>query len=67
LEIAPAKVLQGWKRLHGSASLPMPATQVRVAWAWAGAEIANSAVATAMAAPKDLYFCMDHLFPMSDG
>src|SRR3954466_13548521 len=37
LEIAPAKVLQGAVRLHGLASSPTPDTQVRVAWAWAGA------------------------------
>jgi hypothetical protein len=30
--IAPAKVLHGAVRLHGSASLPTPDTQVRV-WA----------------------------------
>src|SRR5262245_56387455 len=33
LEIAPANVLHGAVRLHGSASLPTPDTQVRVAWA----------------------------------
>src|SRR5205807_6402639 len=37
LEIAPAKVLQGAVRLHGLTSSPTPDTQVRVAWAWAGA------------------------------
>ncbi len=35
LEMAPEKVLHGAVRLHGSASLPTPDTQVRVAWAWA--------------------------------
>src|SRR5258708_38366046 len=37
LEIAPAKVLHGAVRLHGLASSPTPETQVRVAWALAGA------------------------------
>src|ERR1700732_372616 len=36
-EIAPAKVLHGAVRLHGLASSPTPETQVRVAWALAGA------------------------------
>src|SRR5262244_2118401 len=36
-EIAPAKVLHGAVRLHGLASSPTPDTQVRVAWALAGA------------------------------
>jgi hypothetical protein len=31
--MAPAKVLQGAVRLHGSASLPTLDTHVRVAWA----------------------------------
>src|SRR6266849_4195828 len=35
LKIAPAKVLHGELRLQGLASLPVPETQVRVAWAWA--------------------------------
>src|SRR2546423_1342256 len=34
-EMAPAKVLHGAVRLHGLTSWPTPATQVRVAWAWA--------------------------------
>src|SRR3954449_13290600 len=38
LEIAPAKVLQGAVRLQGLASSPTPETQVRVAWALAGAD-----------------------------
>jgi len=67
LEIAPAKVLQGAVRLHGLASSPTADTQVRGAWACAGAEIANRADATAMAAPNDLSFCMYHLYLMSDG
>src|SRR3981189_2603823 len=54
LEMAPAKVLHGAVRLHGLASSPTPDTQVRVAWACAGAENANRADATAMAAPNDL-------------
>src|SRR4249919_2440238 len=37
LEIAPAKVLHGAVRLHGLASSPTPDTQVREAWACAGA------------------------------
>src|SRR5688572_173089 len=41
LEIAPAKVLQGAVRLHGLTSSPTPETQVRVAWAWAGADARN--------------------------
>jgi len=36
-EIAPAKVLHGAVRLHGLTSSPTPETQVRVAWALAGA------------------------------
>src|SRR3954471_12856660 len=43
LEIAPAKVLQGAVRLHGLASSPTPDTQVRVAWAWAGADARTGA------------------------
>src|ERR1700754_3075179 len=42
-EIAPAKVLHGAVRLHGSASLPTPETKVRVAWACAGADNAKAA------------------------
>jgi hypothetical protein len=41
-EIAPAKVLQGAVRLHGLRSSPTPETQVRVAWACAGADTAKS-------------------------
>src|SRR5207253_5759987 len=37
LEIAPAKVLHGAVREQGLTSSPTPDTQVRVAWAWAGA------------------------------
>src|SRR5262244_88617 len=37
LEIAPANVLHGAVRLHGLTSSPTPDTQVRVAWALAGA------------------------------
>src|SRR5882757_7071246 len=40
-EIAPAKVLQGAVRLQGLASSPTPETQVRVAWALAGAAAKN--------------------------
>src|SRR6185369_7356662 len=45
-ERAPAKVLQGAVRLHGSASLPTPETQVRVAWACA-ADVRQSRAARA--------------------
>src|ERR1700758_2394864 len=41
LEIAPAKVLHGAVRLQGLASSPTPETQVRDAWAWAGADARN--------------------------
>src|ERR1044072_4135746 len=41
LEMAPAKVLQGAVRPDGLASSPTPETQVRVAWALAGAEAMN--------------------------
>src|SRR4029434_6664124 len=37
LEMAPAKVLHGALRLQGLASSPTPETQVRKAWACAGA------------------------------
>src|SRR4030095_15851033 len=37
LEMAPAKVLHGAVRLQGLASSPTPETQVREAWACAGA------------------------------
>src|SRR5947199_5880798 len=47
LEIAPAKVLQGAVRLQGLASSPTPETQVRVAWAKAGAVAASRMVRTA--------------------
>src|SRR5204862_2366948 len=42
-EIAPAKVLHGAVRLHGLASSPTPETQVRVAWACAGAPMIGTA------------------------
>src|SRR5450631_909353 len=41
LEMAPAKVLQGAVRLHGLTSSPTPETQVRVAWALAGADASS--------------------------
>src|SRR5947209_1337872 len=44
-EIAPANVLQGAVRLHGSISLPTPETHVREAWAWLGAAYAQNAKA----------------------
>src|SRR5580704_1723983 len=46
-EIAPAKVLQGAVRLQGLASSPTPETQVRVAWADAGAANNSTVVASA--------------------
>src|SRR5688572_21294404 len=42
-EIAPANVLHGAVRLHGLTSSPTPETQVRVAWACAGAAVSASA------------------------
>jgi hypothetical protein len=42
-EIAPGKVLHGAVRLHGLASSPTPETQVRLAWALAGADTTNGA------------------------
>src|ERR1700754_3122844 len=54
LEIAPAKVLHGAVRLHGLASSPTPETQVRVAWACAGAaQISPMTAAAAIAASVD--------------
>src|SRR5215475_5293911 len=47
LEIEPANVLHGAVRLHGLASSPTPDTQVRVAWALAGAAYMLKARATA--------------------
>src|SRR5215468_12239153 len=44
-EIAPAKVLQGAVRLQGSASLPRPDTQVRVACAVTGDVATDNVVA----------------------
>src|SRR5882757_10825639 len=41
LEMAPGNVLHGAVRLHGLASSPAPETQVRVAWALAGADAMN--------------------------
>src|ERR1043166_6478673 len=52
LEIAPAKVLQGAVRLHGSASLPTPDTQVRVACAWAGAAYSERVSSAPTRAPE---------------
>jgi hypothetical protein len=54
LEIAPAKVLQGAVRLHGSASLPTPDTHVRVAWALADC-IAKAKVTIAVATRRSLF------------
>src|SRR5215475_5326911 len=47
LEIAPANVLHGAVRLHGLTSSPTPDTQVRVAWALAGAAYMLKARGTA--------------------
>jgi hypothetical protein len=52
LEIAPAKVLQGAVRLQGLTSSPTPETQVRVAWAWAGADAINGAKNPTLIASK---------------
>src|ERR1700759_5665745 len=43
LEMAPGNVLHGAVRLHGLASSPTPETQVRVAWALAGADASKGA------------------------
>src|ERR1700753_1681021 len=51
-EIAPAKVLQGAVRLQGLASSPTPETQVRVAWALAGADASNGVKNPAAMASK---------------
>jgi hypothetical protein len=40
--MAPANVLQGAVRLQGLTSSPTPDTQVRVAWACAGAAVRNT-------------------------
>src|SRR5262245_41777569 len=47
LAIAPANVLHRAVRLHGLASSPTPESQVRVAWALAGAACMLKARATA--------------------
>src|ERR1700709_2622713 len=52
LEIAPAKVLQGAVRLQGLTSSPTPETQVRVAWALAGADASNGVKNPAAIASK---------------
>src|SRR5213075_1589659 len=52
LEIAPANVLHGAVRLHGFASSPTPETQVRVAWACAGAAANEKDKMAAIVAPK---------------
>src|SRR5258707_1290870 len=54
LEIAPAKVLQGAVRLHGSASLPVPETHVRLAWALADCT-ANAKDAAASAITRNMF------------
>jgi hypothetical protein len=51
-EIAPAKVLQGAVRLQGLTSSPTPETQVRVAWALAGADASNGVKNPAAIASK---------------
>src|SRR5262249_21504486 len=53
-EIAPAKVLHGAVRLQGSASLPTPETQVRVACAWAGAPRNAVEKSASTSAPKNV-------------
>jgi hypothetical protein len=57
-EIAPAKVLQGAVRLHGSASLPTPETKVRVACAWAGADNAARASVVPATAKYFVLLCI---------
>src|ERR1700760_4022651 len=52
LEIAPAKALHGAVRLHGLASSPTPETQVRVAWALAGADAISGITNPAAIATK---------------
>src|SRR5712691_1825896 len=49
-EIAPANVLHGAVRLHGLTSSPTPETQVRVAWACAGAAYTARLIIVARAA-----------------
>src|SRR5262249_22812963 len=53
-EIAPAKVLQGAVRLHGLASSPTPDTQVRAAWARAGAVPSSASDAAASASIREV-------------
>ena len=61
LERAPAKVSHGAIRLHGSASLPLPDTQVRVAWALAGT--ADNAVTAEARMKADIVFRCIKLLP----
>ena len=60
-EIAPANVLHGAVRLHGLTSLPTPETQVRVAWAWAGAAVIPSVTAVANESAANLSYFMERL------
>src|ERR1700712_1682899 len=60
-EIAPAKVLHGAVRLHGSASLPTPETKVRVAWACAGADNAKTASVVPTTANNFDWLCIFNL------
>src|SRR5580693_7661361 len=55
-EMAPANVLHGAVRLHGLASSPTPETQVRVAWACAGAIARPATKSTPRSAERRLDF-----------
>src|SRR5580704_12215110 len=57
-EMAPAEVLHGAVRLHGLASSPTPETQVRVAWACAGAIARPATKSAPRSAEKRVDFIM---------
>src|SRR5262249_59472931 len=54
LEMAPAKVLHGAVRLQGLASSPTPETQVRKAWACAGAAASRRSEVAAIVSDSEL-------------
>src|SRR4029450_1548062 len=54
LEMAPAKVLHGAVRLQGLASSPTPDTQVREAWACAGAAASRRSEVAAIVSDSEL-------------
>src|SRR6185436_6699774 len=58
LEIAPANVLHGAVRLHGSASLPTPDTHVRVACAKAGVPRNRDPTSTSAVRPKQTFISL---------